>query len=107
MVDERGVGHTQGATVVDGRWYLTTSAGRYRLGSVWSGTPGDLRRHRLAVPVGVEDLCYWRSTDELWSLSEYPGRRYVFAIVQNGYPVPYWTARAAQDRFVTVLARRQ
>jgi hypothetical protein len=26
--------------------------------------------------------------------------------VQNGYPVlPYWTARAAQDRFVTVLAR--
>jgi serine-type D-Ala-D-Ala carboxypeptidase/endopeptidase (penicillin-binding protein 4) len=31
---------------------------------------------------------------------------YVFAIVQNGSPVPYWTARAAQDRFVTVLARR-
>ena len=31
---------------------------------------------------------------------------YVFAIVHNGSPVPYWTARAAQDRFVTVLARR-
>ena len=31
---------------------------------------------------------------------------YVFAIVQNGSPVPYWTARAVQDRFVTVLARR-
>ena len=31
--------------------------------------------------------------------------RYVFAIVQNGSPVPYWTARVAQDRFVTVLAR--
>jgi D-alanyl-D-alanine carboxypeptidase/D-alanyl-D-alanine-endopeptidase (penicillin-binding protein 4) len=31
---------------------------------------------------------------------------YVFAIVHNGAPVPYWTARAAQDRFVTVLARR-
>jgi hypothetical protein len=80
LLDERGIGHTQGATVVDGRWYLTTSAGRYRLGSVWSGTPGALRRSRFAVPVGVEDLCYWRSTDELWSLSEYPGRRYVFAM---------------------------
>ena len=31
--------------------------------------------------------------------------RYVFAILHNGSPVPYWTARAAQDRFVTVLAR--
>jgi hypothetical protein len=26
--------------------------------------------------------------------------------VQNGSPVPYWAARAAQDRFVTILARR-
>lgn len=33
------------------------------------------------------------------------GRQYVFAILQNGSPVPYWTARAAQDRFVTALAR--
>jgi D-alanyl-D-alanine carboxypeptidase/D-alanyl-D-alanine-endopeptidase (penicillin-binding protein 4) len=30
--------------------------------------------------------------------------RYVFAILQNGAPVPWWTARAAQDRFVTALA---
>jgi hypothetical protein len=80
MLDERGIGHTQGATVVGGRWYLTTSAGRYRLGSVWTGTPGDLRRNRFAVPVGVEDITYWPSTDELWSLSEYPGHRYVFAM---------------------------
>jgi hypothetical protein len=85
LLDERGIGHTQGATVVDGRWYLTTSAGRYRLGSVWSGTPGALRRSRFAVPVGVEDLCYWRSTDELWSLSEYPGRRYVFAMDRRSF----------------------
>jgi hypothetical protein len=79
-VEERGVGHTQGATVVGGRWYLTTSAGRYRLGSVWTGTPGDLRRHRFATPAGVEDLTYWPATDELWSLSEHPGHRYVFAM---------------------------
>jgi hypothetical protein len=80
VLEERGIGHTQGATVVGGRWYLTTSAGRYRLGSVWTGTPGDLRRSRFAVPVGVEDITYWPSTDQLWSLSEYPNHRYVFAM---------------------------
>ena len=79
-LEERGIGHTQGATTVGGRWYLTTSAGRYLLGSVWTGTPGDLKRSRFAVPVGVEDITYWPSTDQLWSLSEYPGHRYVFAM---------------------------
>ncbi|MBA3380263.1 MAG: D-alanyl-D-alanine carboxypeptidase/D-alanyl-D-alanine-endopeptidase [Actinobacteria bacterium] len=39
------------------------------------------------------------------ALAGFVRRRYVFAIIQNGSPVPYWTARQAQDRFVTVLAR--
>jgi serine-type D-Ala-D-Ala carboxypeptidase/endopeptidase (penicillin-binding protein 4) len=39
------------------------------------------------------------------ALAGFVRRRYVFAILQNGRPVPYWTARAAQDRFVTALAR--
>ena len=77
---DAGIGHMQGATVVDGRWYVTTSAGPLRLGSVWTGTPGDLRRHRFAMPVGPEDIAYRRSREELWSLSEYPGHRYVFAM---------------------------
>ena len=85
MLEERGIGHTQGATVVGGRWYLTTSAGRYRLGSVWAGTPGDLHRFRFATPVGVEDVTYWPSTDELWSLSEYPNHRYVFAMPRSHF----------------------
>ena len=80
MLEERGIGHTQGATVVDGRWYLTTSSGRYLLGSVWTGRPGELKRSRFAVPLGVEDITFWPSTDQLWSLSEYPGHRYVFAM---------------------------
>lgn len=77
---DAGIGHMQGATVVDGRWYLTTSAGPFRLGSVWTGAPADLRQHRFAMPVGPEDVAYRRSSDELWSLSEYPGHRYVFAM---------------------------
>jgi serine-type D-Ala-D-Ala carboxypeptidase/endopeptidase (penicillin-binding protein 4) len=39
------------------------------------------------------------------ALAGFVRRRYVFAILQNGRPVPYWTARAAQDRFVLALAR--
>lgn len=39
------------------------------------------------------------------ALAGYVRRRYVFAILQNGRPVPYWSARAAQDRFVLALAR--
>lgn len=76
----RGVEGMQGATVVDGRWYLSTSAGRYLRGSMYVGRPGSFRRRPLVLPVGVEDLSYWPSRDQLWSVTEYPGRRYVFAM---------------------------
>jgi len=45
------------------------------------------------------------TTNAASALAGFVRRRYVFAILQNGHPVPWWTARAAQDRFVTVLAR--
>lgn len=45
------------------------------------------------------------TTNVASALAGFVRRRYVFAILQNGHPVPWWTARAAQDRFVTVLAR--
>ena len=75
-----GVGHMQGAAVVGDRWYVTTSHGPRMPGSLWTGRPGHLRRHRWALPPGPEDIAYWPSTDQLWSLSEHPGRRYVFAM---------------------------
>ena len=75
-----GVFGMQGATVVDGRWFVTTSRGRYRLGSLWVGAPGELREHRWQLPVGPEDISSWPERDELWSVSEYPGARYVFAM---------------------------
>lgn len=75
-----GVEAMQGATVVDGRWYVTASAGRYLRGSLYVGAPGALRRRARVLPVGVEDITYWPSRDELWTLSEYPGRRYVLAM---------------------------
>jgi hypothetical protein len=75
-----GVERMQGAAFVDGSCFVTTSRGRYRLGSVWAGRPGRLVEHRHALPVGPEDLTAWPSRDELWSLSEYPSARYVFAM---------------------------
>jgi hypothetical protein len=75
-----GVERMQGAVAVDGTYYVTTSAGRFRGGSLWTGTPGAWREHREVLPVGPEDIAFWPSRDELWSLTEHPGRRYVFTI---------------------------
>lgn len=78
--DERGLGHMQGAAVVHGTYYVTESRGRWRLGAVHVGEPGAFRAHPRAVPVGPEDVCWWPSQDMLWSLTEYPGRRFVFCV---------------------------
>ncbi len=75
-----GVQRMQGATLVDGRLYVTTSEGTHRRGSLWTGEPGALRRRRCSLPVGPEDISYCAGTDQLWSLSEHPGRRHVFAV---------------------------
>ncbi len=75
-----GVPGMQGAAVVEDTWFVTTSRGRYRLGSVWTGRPGAFRERRRRLPVGPEDIAYWPARDELWSLSEHPGARYVWAM---------------------------
>lgn len=77
---EQGLDGMQGAVVVDDTWYVSTSSGRYLPGSLHVGRPGAFRRHARVLPVGVEDLTYWPSTDRLWTLSEYPGRRFVVAL---------------------------
>jgi D-alanyl-D-alanine carboxypeptidase len=44
------------------------------------------------------------TTNRASSLSGFVGDRYVFSILQNGFPVAAWPARKAQDRFATALA---
>lgn len=76
-----GVAQMQGAVVAHGHWHITTSHGPWTPGSVWTGTPGEqLHRHRWATPMGPEDISYWPGSDELWSVSEHPRRRWVFAM---------------------------
>ena len=43
------------------------------------------RAFRKAIPVGPEDISYWRSTDRLWSVTEYPGHRYVFCMARSTF----------------------
>jgi hypothetical protein len=79
-LDDRGLGHMQGAATVRDTYYVTASRGRYRLGKMYVGRPGSFRSLPRTLPVGPEDITYWPSTDLLWSLTEYPGHRFVFAV---------------------------
>ena len=79
-LDEGGVPRMQGATIVDGQWYVTVSHGPLVPGSVFVGTPGRLRHRRFATPIGPEDVTYWPSTDLLWSVTEHPHRRWIYAM---------------------------
>ena len=75
-----GPSRMQGAVSVDGRLHVVTSNGRRGRGSLWVGAPGALRRVPRVLPPGPEDITYWPSRDELWTPTEYPGRRYVLAL---------------------------
>ncbi len=79
-----GTHRMQGAVEVDGRLYVTTSAGPLRRGSVWTGSTL-LARHRRVLPVGPEDIAYWPSTDRLWTVTEYPDARLVLAIDRSRF----------------------
>lgn len=70
----------QGATVVDGTWFVTTSESARRGGDLWVGEPGRLRRHPGVLAPGPEDLALEPGTATLWSVSEHPRRRWVYAI---------------------------
>lgn len=75
-IDSAGAFGMQGAAVVRGTWYLTTSLGP--LGSLYVGRPGAFRRHFWGLPPGPEDIAWWPSLDTLWSVTEFPGLRWVY-----------------------------
>ena len=47
------------------------------------------------------------TTSNASELSGFVAERYVFSILQNGFPVSFTWARVAQDRFAAVLAASQ
>jgi D-alanyl-D-alanine carboxypeptidase len=47
------------------------------------------------------------TTSNASALSGFVGDRYVFSVLQNGWPISWSWARLAQDRFAAVLAASQ
>ena len=70
-----------------------------------AGVSGTLEKRLARRPTRGRVIAKTGTTNAASALVGFVRRRYVFAVIQNGSPVPYWSARAAQDRFVTVLAR--
>jgi hypothetical protein len=75
----------QGVVVRRGQHLVSVSNGPWLPGTVHAGRPGELRARRLAVPMGPEDLCYWPSTDRVWSVTEHPRRRWFFAMRRSWF----------------------
>ncbi|MER7116877.1 hypothetical protein ABT332_20555 [Saccharomonospora azurea] len=76
----------QGATAIDGTFFVSASAGSSSRGSVYTFTAtGGPTRHAGAAPVGPEDLSYWGPRGQLWGLSEYPNRRAVYAVDPSAF----------------------
>lgn len=71
----------QGATAIGGKFYVSSSRGANTRGSVYTFTKtSGPTAHPGALPPGPEDLSYWQSKDQLWTLAEHPGSRSVLAV---------------------------
>jgi D-alanyl-D-alanine carboxypeptidase/D-alanyl-D-alanine-endopeptidase (penicillin-binding protein 4) len=71
-----------------------------------AGVSGTLRERMRTPPLLGHVVAKTGTTSIASSLSGYVNSHIAFAIVQNGYPLSYWWAREAQDRFAKVLASR-
>lgn len=69
-----------------------------------AGRSGTLAYRLRGTPAQGRMVGKTGSTSLASSLSGYVAGRYAFSILMNGQPVPHWSARAGQDRFVSVLA---
>jgi hypothetical protein len=72
--------HMQGVALHDDEWFVSASRGDKRGGDLWAGTPGAMTRHEGVLPIGPEDLAVWPERNQLWSVSEYPGKRWIFGL---------------------------
>ena len=75
-----GIAQMQGAVVHEGRWLVSTSRGDKDNGDLWVGRPDGLSRLAGALPPGPEDLALWPEREQLWCVSEFPGKRWVFGL---------------------------
>jgi D-alanyl-D-alanine carboxypeptidase/D-alanyl-D-alanine-endopeptidase (penicillin-binding protein 4) len=69
-----------------------------------AGVSGTLRDRLTTWPAYGRVRAKTGTTNVASALSGYARTNYVFAVLQNGFPVSVFYARRAQDRFATVLA---
>ena len=69
----------QGVAVDGDTWFVSASSGKGVPGDLHVGRPGSFVRHRGVLPPGPEDLDR-DDTGRLWCATEWPGRRWVFAV---------------------------
>lgn len=69
-----------------------------------AGVSGTLEDRMTKPPAYGNVYAKTGTTDTASTLSGYVRTRYVFSILQNGYPIAWYYARKTQDRFATVLA---
>ena len=70
----------QGAVVHNGVWFVNASRGDKRGGDLWVGTPGKMVRHTGVLPPGPEDNAVWADHNQIWSVTEFPGKRWIYAV---------------------------
>jgi hypothetical protein len=77
--------NVQGALSAGGRLFLSTSAGANTNGTLYTALPGQPSHpHRWGV--GPEDLLYSPLSTRIYSLTEHPGKRAVFAVPAAALP---------------------
>jgi D-alanyl-D-alanine carboxypeptidase/D-alanyl-D-alanine-endopeptidase (penicillin-binding protein 4) len=69
-----------------------------------AGVNGTLRHRLRSGPARGKVVAKTGTLNIASALSGFVRRRYVFSVLQNGYPLAVSWARTAQDRFVSVLA---
>jgi murein L,D-transpeptidase YcbB/YkuD len=83
---ETGILRAQGMASVRGRFYASTSystsSAHYGSLSSYTGSQSVVRYENVLQPY-PEDLSYWPDKDQLWSLSEDPGTRVVYAMQES------------------------
>lgn len=110
IVDGSGLSRKDRLTATALASILTTARADAELARVFfdslsiAGINGTLESRLDEAPARGRVHAKTGTTNAASALAGYVGNRYVFAIVMNGSPVPATAARAAQDRFATLLA---
>jgi hypothetical protein len=75
-----GIREMQGAALHEHVWHVTASRGDRENGDLWVGSEGALTRMPGALPPGPEDLAVWPERGELWSVTEFPWKRWLYSV---------------------------